>query len=67
MQLTLSVKSTCHHKNASYFVSFTDNHTRSTLSSSLHIFLTKNNVVSWLNVQRFVLQKAVSLQIGRNC
>ena len=58
MQLSLSVKSTCHHKNASYFVNFTDNLTGSTLASSLHIFLAKKkkNVVSWLNVQRFVLQ-----------
>ena len=39
MQLTLSVKCTYHHKNASYFVNFTENHTKSTLSSSLHIFL----------------------------
>ena len=39
MQKTLSAKSTCHHKNTSYFVNFTDNHTRSTLSNSLHIFL----------------------------
>ena len=39
MQLTLSVKCTCHHKNASYLVNFTENHTKSTLSSSLHIFL----------------------------
>ena len=54
-------------KNTSYVVNFTDNHTRSTLSSSLHIFLAKNNVVSWLNVQWFVLQKQVSRQIGRNC
>ena len=67
IQLTLSVKSTCHHKNASYYVNFTDNRTRSTLSSSLHIFLAKNNMVSWLNVQRFVLQKPISWQIGRIC
>ena len=46
MQLTLLAKSTCHHKNTSYFVNFTDNHTRFTLSSSLHIFLAKNYVVS---------------------
>ena len=67
MQLSLSVKSTCHHKNASYFVNFTDNLTGSTLANSLHIFLAKNNVVSWLNVQRLLLQKPVSRQIGRNC
>ena len=46
MQMTLSAKSTCHHKNTSYFVSFTDNHTKFTLCRSLHIFLAKNNVVS---------------------
>ena len=43
--MTLLAKCTCHHKNTSYFVNFTDNHTRSTLSTHYTFFFQKK--IAW--------------------